>query len=42
MVPIATATTTATVIFTQKEPTEVFYKKTVLKSFAIFTRKHLC
>ena len=26
----------------QKQPPEVFYKKAVLKSFAIFTRKHLC
>ena len=26
----------------QNEPTEVFYKKAVLKYFAIFTGKHLC
>ena len=26
----------------QKQPPEVFYKKAVLKNFAIFTRKHLC
>ena len=25
----------------QKQPEEVFYKKAVLKNFAIFTRKHL-
>ena len=25
-----------------KQPPEVFYKKTVLKNFAIFTGKHLC
>ena len=26
----------------QKQPSEVFYKKAVLKNFAIFTGKHLC
>ena len=26
----------------QKQPPEVFRKKSVLKSFAIFTRKHMC
>ena len=26
----------------QKQPQEVFYKKAVLKSFAIFSGKHLC
>ena len=26
----------------QKQPPEVFYKKAAFKSFAIFTRKHLC
>ena len=26
----------------QKQPTEVFYKKGVLKNFAKFTEKHLC
>ena len=26
----------------QKQPPEVFYKKAVLKNFAIFTGKHLC
>ena len=26
----------------QKQPPELFYKKAVLKSFAIFTGKHLC
>ena len=26
----------------QKQPPHVFYKKGVLKNFAIFTRKHLC
>ena len=26
----------------QKQPSELFYKKTVLKNFAIFTGKHLC
>ena len=29
-------------LYILKQPQEVFYKKTVLKSFAIFTRKHLC
>ena len=28
--------------FVQKQPPEVFYKKAVLKSFAVFTGKHLC
>ena len=28
--------------FFQKQPPEVFYKKNVLKNFAIFTGKHLC
>ena len=31
----------AIVYFIQKQPTEVFYKKFVLKVFAKFTRKHL-
>ena len=26
----------------QKQPSEAFYKKSVLKNFAKFTRKHLC
>ena len=26
----------------QRQPPEVFYKKTVLKNFAIFTGKYLC
>ena len=26
----------------QKQPPELFYKKSVLKNFAKFTRKHLC
>ena len=26
----------------QKQPPEVFYKKAVLKNFAIFTGKHMC
>ena len=26
----------------QKQPPEVFYKKTVVKKLAIFTEKHLC
>ena len=29
-------------IFFQKQPWEVFYKKAVIKNFAIFTGKHLC
>ena len=28
--------------FLSKQPPEVLYKKAVLKSFAIFTGKHLC
>ena len=28
--------------YQQKQPPEVFYRKTALKNFAIFTGKHLC
>ena len=28
--------------YVQKQPTEVFFKKDVLKNFANFTGKHLC
>ena len=30
------------IINIQKQPPEVFYKKVVLKNFAVFTKKHLC
>ena len=30
------------ITFKKKQPTELFYKKVVLKNFAIFTWKHLC
>ena len=29
-------------VWIQKQPPDVFYKKVVLKNFAIFTGKHLC
>ena len=32
----------ATLIVSQEQPPEVFYKKGVLKDFAKFTGKHLC
>ena len=30
------------IVYIQKQPPEVFYKKGVLRNFAKFTRKHLC
>ena len=42
MIKIVQESQTQVKLHAQKQPWEVFYKKSVLKNFAKFTEKHLC